>query len=183
MLAENFSYDQIDANCKQTGKIACKSPNADTSANAADQVPETELLVRMYVLGEKLQDRVFKNTVVDAIIAKTETKMSTPQGTAAWLPGICDVDIIYRGTCSGSLGRKLMVDFFLYHRRDVWIAEEPIVNVEFLRDVCTKLLEQRSGWRHPWASTNCTYHEHDGDCECETETKGQPAPSTWASAW
>ena len=85
--------------------------------------PEYITLAHLYVFGEKVGDVMFKNAVVDAFIRRA----ITPVGDRKWNPVTKAVDIIYRGTMSGSPARRLMVDVHLYGGEDS-VMTFPLLN-------------------------------------------------------
>lgn len=129
----------------QTGKIASRVSPDD--ANDALHGRETMLHCRLYVLGEKIQDARFKNAVIDAIIAKSEERNETGTLTG-WSPSGHDIDVLYRGTCKGSLARKLMVRMHLERGDGEWITDHKTHNREFLEDLCERMLEERDTDRY-----------------------------------
>lgn len=116
----------------QTGKIATR-----IEVNDAAEKHEKEYvkLARLFVLGEKYQDASFKNTIVDAILAKHEDFFNDGQGGA---PDLAAIDVVYRGTCAGSPARELLVDMWVDQGYVSFIENANSLNHEFVRDLCAK---------------------------------------------
>ena len=111
--------------------------NEDSGADVHDR--EFELLAMLYCFGEKYQDVRFKNTVIDAILAKQNIKYEGGR----WYPTDKAVDIIYQGTSSGSPARKLMVAIHTRHGSNEWFEQE-VNNHEFLIDLGKSFYKVRS---------------------------------------
>jgi hypothetical protein len=70
---------------------------------------EFDLLAKLYVLAEKLQDKNAKNTIVKALKA---TSLESDSAGNSYLPGWKTILIIYAGTTSGSLARESLVGLY-----------------------------------------------------------------------
>lgn len=112
---------------------------------------ESETLARLYVLGEKYQDRKLKNAVTDALYS------------TGWQAQGHAIDIIYRGTPEGSPARRLMLDQHLAYGQQEWLRSRTISNTEFLLDLSCALLARcrRPSKEHPWLFFRSDYHEHE----------------------
>ena len=144
-----------------TGKIACHDLDAQSRSVHDDHDPEGDLLIDLYVLGEKYQDSCFKNALMDAIISKSDT--ADPQGLN-WYFTKATVDDIYNNTTSSSPIRKLVVDQHVAYGERHWLADS-INHPDFLLDLARKLLDvQRDGslniYKEGWVD-HCDYHEHE----------------------
>lgn len=147
----------------QTGKIASKAPDADTSSEVATHVEEHTLLAKLYVPGEQYQDNNFKNAIVDAFIAKGA---NCDENERRWHPTSSTVDIPYQGTCAGSPVRRLMVETHVACGRREWMADEVEAhNKEFLRDLCMMFYAKQEGTKIE-VRPNCSYHDHEGGKRC-----------------
>lgn len=71
-------------------------------------------LIDAFVFGEKVQDGNYRDAIIDAVIAYTNTSDKDGQ---RWYPASTIVDRAYRGTPAGSPLRKLLIDFHVYHGR------------------------------------------------------------------
>ena len=121
-------------------------------------VTETVLLANLYCFGEKYQDLTFKFAVIDAFIAKGSV---TDSKGSRWYPGRDATDVIYKGTCAGSLARKLMVDMHVKAGSVKWLDGQE--NTDFLADLARKLLHAQEQEHHligfPRHFDNGDYHE------------------------
>ncbi|KAF2723560.1 hypothetical protein K431DRAFT_301804 [Polychaeton citri CBS 116435] len=97
---------------------------------------DLDTLFKCYVFGEKIQDVVFQNTVIDSIFACVHEEEG--DGTR-WYP--TDADTLYEGTPQGSPLKMLIVDMFIYHGHQDWIKAEQ--NADFLVDLAKTFLELR----------------------------------------
>lgn len=116
-----------------TGKIAFKKTHENISYGQILCSEEYPLLAKLYCLGEFYQDIAFKNAVIDAIIANSETP--GPNGHR-WYPTGESVEIIYNGTCEGSLARKLLVDMHRVDGNEAWWDPQS-TNSEFMHGLST----------------------------------------------
>lgn len=94
---------------------------------------EYNLLIQLYCFGEKYLDIRLKNAAIDAIIAKSQIR--DVKGYR-WFPSGREVDTLYKGTCAGSLARKLMVDMHVKEgvmRRTSLLREWLVVFISTLR--------------------------------------------------
>jgi hypothetical protein len=89
---------------EQTATSPSVSPREQKTIN-----DEYVLLAKLYVLAEKLQDKLAKNIIIMAIGAASMDPDSTGK---CYIPGPKAISTIYDGTSSGSLARKLMVAFY-----------------------------------------------------------------------
>lgn len=123
---------------------------------------EYTVLAELYGFGEKIQDVVFKNAVLDAILYRRAERV---EGTN-YFPETHAVDIIYKSTTSGSLARRLMVDLYVSYAEEGWIAHGPAENNhEFVMDLACGLIRHKAKpeGRAPSkaAIEEGTYHEAD----------------------
>ncbi|OAF99708.1 uncharacterized protein CC84DRAFT_1169223 [Paraphaeosphaeria sporulosa] len=105
-----------------------------------DNVPDYKdfvFLSKLYVLGEYLMDVIFKNAIIEAIIAISIKEKYCPIGEA--------VRIIYEGTSAGSPARRLMTDFCASNANDdpSWTDEFQNCPHEFLVDTMKALVSAR----------------------------------------
>jgi len=66
-------------------------------------------VLRVFVLGEKLQDLPTKNAMMEAALATTKLRGHDGKRKA---PGVQTVNMVYKGTPSSSLARCLLVDIW-----------------------------------------------------------------------
>ncbi|KAK5685986.1 hypothetical protein LTS10_002099 [Elasticomyces elasticus] len=97
-----------------TGKINLHLPSASDPTNEHYRkiTSQHTALAHLYVLGEQLQDSIFKNAVIEAIIARIRFPIDR------WhvFPSLKDVNVLYTGTSKGSLARQLMADMDVIDR-------------------------------------------------------------------
>ncbi|GIZ49937.1 hypothetical protein CKM354_001295300 [Cercospora kikuchii] len=123
---------------------------------------ELRLLVESFILGEKLQDRVFQHATIDSLIACVNDY--DQEGTVYFPAG--HADRVYEATPENSPLRSLIVDMFVYHGHSAWVGSN--ANTCFLRDVARKVLDIRG---RPAASspialrTATTYHHKEEPAE------------------
>jgi len=83
-------------------ELAVKLDKSETGENGRT---EFQQLAYAYVLGDKLQDTRFRNSIIDALIAKRESEKL--------LPGSSTIDYVYMNTAESSKLRKFMVDVWV----------------------------------------------------------------------
>lgn len=122
-------------------------------------------MFQAYVLGEKLQDIDFQDTVADALIATSNVKVG---GTFRYAT-IALRDLVYRGTPSGNRLRRFLVDAVAWHGNVKWLEKFDSVELttesaEFLLDLSKALLQMK---KEPVATVSpikerdtCKYHQH-----------------------
>jgi len=95
-------------------------------------------LANLHVLGERILDVTFQNSVIAAMIRRSQTYKT--------YPGIQTVQIIYAGTPAGSPARRLLVDFWVFAGSPKWSEVDNLSKrtcVDFVNDLIPRLLEQR----------------------------------------
>lgn len=140
-----------------TGKVACRQHgDKDTvSENGKVHDPELERLQGAWILGEKLQASDFKDSIVDALIARMTTDEEL------------QVDIheeMYPSSGLHSPLRRLLVDFAVW----IWSFEAFEVqclhkdSAQFFLDVAVAFArkEKEESTRAPFDKNTCHYHEH-----------------------
>ncbi|KAI4655937.1 hypothetical protein J4E93_000653 [Alternaria ventricosa] len=113
---------EVYINLVYTGLLLTK--NTDEKRTEDTIGDELDKLCKLYVLGEKLQDKAAKNSALQALLVvsqeqDTEGRMYVPRNNAVY--------DMYHGTCSGSLGRRLVVD--------IWTT----IDTEHISDGATEL--------------------------------------------
>ena len=162
-----------------TKRLPCNPVAAATHTEFDVHEKEFELLARMYVLAEKLQDDTMRNAIIDGFIAKGSLRDS--EGTR-WFATNEDVDIIYRGTGQGSHMRRLLVDMHVSSGHARWLEDE-INNAEFTLDLSRKLLDivAREVPRQAYGRIiyrNCEYHYHEDKEYCSSGFRKRKREST-----
>ncbi|CAG9989478.1 unnamed protein product [Clonostachys byssicola] len=123
------------------------------------------LLAKAYVLGDMLQDGNFKDAILDAMVEKTESKLSNDTTLFPVGPVIRH---IYDNTMESSEARRLLVDLYTEHGRGDWLrkrASREDLPKEFLYDLVVAVLDKRY-WRYPTRAPvpdPCAYHQHKAD--------------------
>lgn len=125
-------------------------------------------LIKLYFLGEYLQDPTFKNGVIDGILEKSRQLGIWPTGFSA---------LIYENTPKTSELRHLFFDFHVWGAQAAYLGsgqtEEDLPN-EFLRDVIDAFVAAGAGLygpvsesRFPTLRERCAYHEHKEGVLCK----------------
>ncbi|OCK76077.1 hypothetical protein K432DRAFT_408480 [Lepidopterella palustris CBS 459.81] len=120
---------------------------------------EWEILCAAYILGEKLQDSEFKDTVIDAMIEKIndEPALDFPPET---------VVEIYENTPPSSHARRLLVDLYSFAGKATWLSKEKreFLHEDFLYALSVQFMKSKEkpvGILAPYQQQNtCAYHEH-----------------------
>lgn len=158
-----------------------------TSELATKGPDEWLALCRLYVLAEYLVDRWAKNRVVDGMhaylteVLPTEPKHESPRklfSTEA-------VQVVYDGTPESSPLRRLMVDLYAIHGRDLWLKDvKDELPVDFLYDIALKMLQARpkphASWDIP-SRPSSDYYEVKSTEEKATETPPKTIENTKAT--
>lgn len=66
------------------------------------------------MLGEKIEDERFKDTIIDAIVASVNQEAKDGQ---KYYPGEVPINLAYAGTPDDSLLRRLLVDMYFFNGR------------------------------------------------------------------
>lgn len=117
---------------------------------------EYEMLVKAYILGEKIIDVTFKNSVIDAILEKVAKNTFNKRLTS----------LVFDNTPSGSALRRLWMDVYYYAGAAEWL--EPTlagdtISAEFMIEFSRYQMQKRtspSSSDKLDLSLGCTYHEH-----------------------
>lgn len=106
---------------------------------------ERLVLAKLYVLAEKLQDTKTKRKALSAVYASCQAKAGMQKQSL----DINFVQMIYEGTPSGSMARKLTVDHFVdrstgdpFKASD--LATGPTWPAEFMQELLTIVLDKRA---------------------------------------
>jgi len=106
-----------------------------SNVNNSDSSSEYSLLVKLYVLGTELQDKIAKNAAVDALFAKAHEDTE--------LPSAEHISIIYSGTKGPCPARKLMVDIYISMATNTSMQDQTFPP-EFMVDLAMSLVAGRS---------------------------------------
>ncbi|KAK3615783.1 hypothetical protein LTR22_027303 [Elasticomyces elasticus] len=120
-----------------TSKIYLERTTTSANLKSSDNLPEYIVLAKAYVFGERIQDSEFKNSVVNAILARASEIIEGKH----WYPITSAVDTIYKGTTTGSLGRQLMVEVHVLRGGANFISDDQEMNnKDFLADLARAML-------------------------------------------
>ncbi|KAH7138040.1 hypothetical protein B0J11DRAFT_3323 [Dendryphion nanum] len=138
------------------------------SVNSKPSSSQMGRLIDAYLLGEKLMDNAFKNSIIAAIIASF---CHSPRSERRF-PSSLDIDILYERTTPSSRLRNLIVDLWVYvaHASPGWMRDVDNVPREFLVDVTKAMIKNRPipSDQRPWELATHEYFEKD-DKELEEE--------------
>ncbi|KAJ5685374.1 hypothetical protein N7536_007993 [Penicillium majusculum] len=95
-------------------------------------------LIKAYLLGDKLLDTNFQNSVIDAIIEQSTTTNPDEQ---RYYPGEDAVKHVYHNTTESATIRKLLVDMYVDTAAPNWLHGE--LPKEFLYSVTEGLMKKR----------------------------------------
>lgn len=143
------------------GKVLSHDPTLKSEQHSG----ELDLLIDAFVFGEKIQDELFRDTIIDALIMYTNTP--DKQGTS-WFPTGGMVRRAYEGTPAGSPLRRLLVNLHNYRGNQKWIKDEN--SLEFLMDLVKIMFATRPAPNAPDTTkvVNCSYHLHSDSGLCST---------------
>ncbi|KAI4627604.1 uncharacterized protein J4E87_004168 [Alternaria ethzedia] len=136
-----------------TGAISSQTDN--------HRLPNNELqayflaIVKSYILAEKLQDKQAKNTALLTLHTVT-VRLSFPER----LPNAEIVDLMYKNTSKGSLGRRLMVDIWNNNYTKTVLEKSESICKDFFVDLAYSIYGQRQ--KKPsvaWDMPSTTYEE------------------------
>lgn len=119
---------------------------------------EYSTLVRAYILGDKLQDGDFKNTIMDAMVEKRKT---------GCYPEPPLVRHVYENTPDSSKIQLFLVDIYVIWGTSSWIDKKHNLPEAFIhRILCAFFdMKDRSTYWHTVAkeSRECRYHQHGAE--------------------
>ncbi|OCL05222.1 hypothetical protein AOQ84DRAFT_441594 [Glonium stellatum] len=122
---------------------------------------EWGVLCSAYILGEKLQDSEFKDTVVDAMIEKINEEPAFEFNPEM-------VVEIYENTPPQSHARRLLVDLYTFAGKPSWLSKEKreFLHEDFLYALSVQFMKYKDrsmGILAPYHhQSTCAYHEHGG---------------------
>lgn len=147
---------------------------ADKNHAKRDDDTEYQQLVQAYILGDKLRDKDFQNTIIDAMIEKLVTSNFVDLKLA---------NIIYESTLPASPLRRLLVDMYVWAGNPSWITREevkPYLHSDFMFDLnCAHFKANATGTSAngaPYLRSPCDYHDHEdggGTRRCVLRAQGQ----------
>jgi hypothetical protein len=122
------------------GKVASK-PLAPPALPLDDG--EYQFLARLYSFGDRIQADAFCDSVLDAMVAKTDDVAE--DGTRTF-PSHSAVMALYNGTPSDSPARQFIIDMYLDFGAEKWVPEDIECNhVRFLMDLSRAFLARSAG--------------------------------------
>lgn len=128
-------------------------PGADSSS-----IDGNPILAYAYVLGERLMDIDFKNSIVNAYVLFAR---GTPPEKRAY-PSNEEIRILYDGTPEGAPIRKLLIDIWCCRGKHDWLEGDADLPQDFLIQVTKGLLMARptpDNLSRPWKASHVQYHE------------------------
>lgn len=117
------------------------------------------VLVKAYLLGQKLLDGNFKDAMIDCIVEKLYTSATFD---------IKLTSLVYDATPPKSPLRKLLLDIYVWCGDPTWLDEEQLgefVNAEFAVELSKRQMGYMSGIKPAspaFTGDICAYHEHAG---------------------
>lgn len=122
-----------------TSKIHLQKTTSEDGLRTTDNLPEYHILADLYVFGERTQDVIFRNAVIEAFVGR----MAEPLNRRwPWSPTTTVIDKLYKETMPGSPVRQLMVDVYKTRGCGHWITDRTEDhNKEFLMDLSRTLLD------------------------------------------
>lgn len=126
------------------------------SRNIFVDMPSTDwpIFVDYYLLGDRLMHTDFKDAVMDACCRFS---------WAHFLDCPLIVNKVYSETVPGAKLRDFVVDVYAQDKQKINEDDYP---PSFLKDVCNKLMEQKSSDCVYINSAECIYHEHGKKLGC-----------------
>ena len=116
---------------------------ATSAANPSDETNDRtwKLLTKCYLLGEKLIDAKFKDSVIDAMLA---TMRSRSGGRSTLNPGTQAIKTLYEGTPKGSKARRLFAESCAGNiQLSTFTANKECYPQDFLLDLAEALIAKR----------------------------------------
>lgn len=118
---------------------------------------EYKTLVKAYILGEKIMDQDFKDSIADAIVEKLRSLRRFDAGLTG---------LVFENTPSASPLRSLWMDAYYHFGSSEWLDASLVgspINAEFMVEFSRYQMQFRTGFGTfgPYAMfLSCTYHEH-----------------------
>ncbi|KAK3112819.1 hypothetical protein LTR53_010500 [Teratosphaeriaceae sp. CCFEE 6253] len=150
-----------------SGKLAVKQSTGE---------PLYHVRVALYILGEKIIDSRFQDSVVNAIIATTRETVGP--GNRVY-PNMRNVRRIYKNTPEGSPARRLLVDMYAIKAHPLFFhGEKPQDDMcQFFFDLSCALMEKREvtdkireQFSELERGSPCSYLKHGKDEACPSKT-------------
>ena len=130
----------IYTNLVYTGLVL--TDNLDKPRTVTTICDEFDVLGKLYVLCEKLQDRAAKNSAVESLLEVSE---ETDERDNVTVPRFDTIMLVYQGTCAGSLGRRLVVELWRNLPVDYLTKCSDKLPKEFLADLVISMKTQLDG--------------------------------------
>lgn len=141
--------------------------------------PLFENLIKLYVLGEKLIDDAFQDSVLNSIVSMSREEHGLKRTRI--FPGPDLVITLYNGTPPSSPARKLLAHMFVSRARSDWMESKDDmgrwdVPEAFKDDVVAAFVRLFAAGRFAFNifpsldhGIPCEYHKHDKDSPCPFE--------------
>lgn len=128
-------------------------------------------LATLYVLGERLNDTTFQDSVINAMVFNLREKTETNRTIC---PASLVINTIYDNTTRKSPVRRLLVDIYVRYGNESFEVSDEVVNHEFLSELSHALVKDRVLLHKDEKNYNalicgipCGYHNHDKDRPCQ----------------
>lgn len=118
---------------------------------------EYKTLVKAYILGEKIVDQDFKDSIADASVEKLRPLRRFDASLT---------DLVFDNTPAGSPLRRLWLDVYYHFGSSEWLDAKLVggpINAEFMVEFSRYQMEYRTGFGSfgkDGMFLSCTYHEH-----------------------
>ena len=118
---------------------------------------EYEILVKAYILGEKIMDQDFKDSIANAIVEKLRLLRRFDTGLTS---------LVFDNTPSASPLRLLWLDAYYCFGSPEWLDAESVgspINTEFMVELSRHQMQHRTAtltFGSYAMFQSCTYHEH-----------------------
>ena len=138
------------------GNLICTRYN-NTVSQTDD---EYESLVKAYILGEKIMDQDFKDSIADAIVEKARCVHRFDTSLTS---------LVFDNTPPASPLRRLWLDIYFHFGSFEWLEVDLVggaINAEFMAEFSRYQMKSRTGCDPNGAARpdvvflSCTYHEH-----------------------
>lgn len=148
-----------------TGKIFSRVESSVSKGEDMEYEKDEEwdLLIGLYIMGDRLVAPRFKDDLIDAMVEKEVEDETIPMEAA----------VVYANTKPGSPLRRLLVDFHVYSYRDQTLEQEVAAEYddeapkEFYQDVVAAMIKAGQGLyktkSFPWIEDLPAYHECQGE--------------------
>ncbi|KAF2130154.1 hypothetical protein P153DRAFT_315864 [Dothidotthia symphoricarpi CBS 119687] len=132
-------------------------------------------LAHLYVLGEKILDKEFKDAVIHATIDRKMQGGNHPSAST--------IKILYEGTPANSPARRLMIDFWVFAATPSWnTVKDPseLMSTDFLIELLPMLFKHRMrpAESPPWVASPESYYTDGFDDVTDSNSDSQSEVAT-----